>query len=314
MSRLFVIGVVIMWFSAMTALFVRDVWPAWSAQDVPQMTRQQLGPLEHPEQQYGIFTADGERIGTSWTDVTTRGKAILINGTILLDGVPLIPSVRVETTSEFEPAGGLDSFYLDVYGVPMTQIRIHGEKHGIFFPCELQIGPLHRQANLDLAASRMIGESLRPFSVLPTLKVGQAWRMQLIDPVSVVMSRKTQFKAIVAQVTGKETIQHLGRPVECFVVKTSPRQIKAWTNAAGQVLVQHVEIPGLGKVIVRQEIYDKNAREDAQRRIPATPYRNGPRTHKPSTNSDTTRLQSWAKPAQSNQYSIQQCRNKGTFG
>src|SRR5690606_34576415 len=104
--------------------------------------------------------------------------------TLLIEGLSFIPAVRIETTTEFDPEGELDSFRMDVFGVPMTKIWVAGERRGIYFPCELQVGPLYRQANLDMSASRMISESLRPFTVLPNLYVGQSWRMQILDPLS----------------------------------------------------------------------------------------------------------------------------------
>jgi len=276
MYRLFVIAVVVMWVSAMACLFVHDVWPAWTAQDAPPMTREQFARLDQTKQQCAILDADGQRLGTAWSNVSTTEANTTIYGTVRLNRVMLFPPLLVETTTQLEPTGCLDSFSLDVYGVPVTRISIHGEKRGIYFPCELQVGPLHRQANLDLAASRMIGESLRPFGYLPTLKVGQAWRMQLIDPLSAVITRRTQFNAIVARVTGTETIEHLGQQVQCFVIQTSDGQVKAWADRLGRVLVQRVDVPGLGPITVRQEPYDEQARLQARRRTPGQPGPDAP--------------------------------------
>jgi hypothetical protein len=51
------------------------------------------------------------------------------------------------------------SFTLDVYGAPAL-IKVHGERMGIYFPCQLDVGTIHRQVNLELSASRMIGDTL----------------------------------------------------------------------------------------------------------------------------------------------------------
>jgi hypothetical protein len=170
--------------------------------------------------------------------------------------------------TEFDMEGGLDSFSLDVHGVPMTIIRVRGERRGIYFPCELQIGPIRRQASLDLSASRLIGESLRPFAFLPDLRVGQSWRMQLLDPMAAVMRRRAEFKPIVARVTGTEIIEHEGQPLECFVVETSPQSATAWVDSSGRVLMQRVDVPGFGKLTVRTEAYDEESRAQARQRVP----------------------------------------------
>lgn len=268
MYRLAFTAVVVLWLTAMSALFVRDVWPAWSAQDPPAMTQDRFARLARNEQ-FAIRDGKGNLIGRAWgvAIVSTSGNTEL-EGTILLDGLTLVPVVLIESRTEFDKDGKLDSFNLDVFGVPMTVIRVHGEERGIYFPCEIQVGPLHRQANLDMSASRMIGESMRPFSVLPKLRVGQSWRMQLLDPVSAVVSRKAEFTSVVARVTGKEMYQPEGSPpVECYVVETWPQQSRAWVAEDGRVLRQEVQVPALGRLTVTWEPYDPEARRDAKARI-----------------------------------------------
>ncbi|HOJ75506.1 MAG TPA: hypothetical protein PLQ89_14315 [Phycisphaerae bacterium] len=265
MHRLLTVGIVLLWVSAMTALFVRDVWPAWTAQDAPPMTRDELARFGG-DQQLGIFDSAGKRLGTAWSSVSKVGSNTAIHGTVHIEGLSVVPVVLVETSTEFDEKGELDSFNLDVFGVPMTSIKVRGERHGIYFPCEIQMGPLFRQANLDMAASRLIGDSLRPFNYLPLLKVGQSWRMQIVDPLSAVMGGSTRFTSIVARVTGRETIDHDGKPVDCFRVETTPGQAKAWVAPDGRVLVQEVDVPMLGKVKVRDEDYDEQLRNSVRRR------------------------------------------------
>lgn len=274
MYRSLVIGSLLLWVAAMSCLFMRDVYPAWTAQDAPPVTPAMLNNLQALQEQYGIFRGDGARLGTAWSNIAMSGGNTTVHGTAAL-APAMLPEVRIETITEFTPDGALDSFSLDVYGVPMTVIKVRGERRGPYFPCELQVGPLIRQANLELSASRMIGDTLRPFSYLPTLKVGQSWRMQLLDPVAAVMARRTQFTSIVARVTGEETIQHDGRPVICKVVETSPQQVKAWVAPDGRVLVQEAEMPGLGKVRVEQERYNNVARSEVKERIRSGNLRRG---------------------------------------
>jgi hypothetical protein len=133
----------------------------------------------------------------------------------------------------------------------------------------MQFGPIRREMNLDFAASRMIGESMNPFASLPTLRVGQSWRMQMLDPLAAVLTGKTDFKPVVATVTGMETIPHPtepGRTVECFVVVTSPASSKAWVDAKGTVFRQEAELPGVGRVTMIKEAYSERQREEARLR------------------------------------------------
>jgi hypothetical protein len=277
MYRLFAIAAVVVWLGAMAALVRRDVWPAWTAQDFPELKPGELIKSTRPQEQFGLFRGDGERIGTAWGTVSvSAGETLSITGTVLLTGLPLmLRDIRVETSTEFDAQGELDNFSLDVFGVPMTTIRVRGERHGIYFPCDIQVGPLHRQANLEMSASRMIGESLRPFTFLPSLRVGQSWRMQILDPISAAISRRAEFTSVIATVTAKEVIYHNGESIECFVVQTAPQQSKAWVDATGRVVRQEVEMPGMGRVVVKDEPYDERAREKARERVRSTSFSQG---------------------------------------
>lgn len=259
--RLFNIAVAVMWLAAMSALFMRDIWPSWSAQDSPPLKKESLAGLRSTDEQYGLYkiTANGQttRIGTAWNTLSPTADGCSLRGTVLVEGLPLVPRVRVETETVFDAEGGLDSFWLRVFGVPQTKIFVRGERHGIYFPCEIHLGPLHRDANLEISASRLIGDTFRPFSFLPTLEVGQSWRMQIVDPLAAVIGRRMQFKSIVARVTGMEKLTIGGEQVECFVVQTSPQTVKAWVNRQGRVLMQEVAWPGLGNLRVCDEPVDK---------------------------------------------------------
>ena len=264
MGKVWIAGVVAMWLTAMTALFIRDVLPAWTAQNPPPMDRKQF--LADEQQQLAICKANGERLGTAWDNLTSVGNNTAVYTTVLLTNLKPIPPLLIDSLTEFDEKGRLDSFRLDVHGMPMMRIKVRGERHGIYFPVDLQVGPMSHQANLDLAASCMIGDSLRPFSYLPKLAVGQAWRMQMLNPLSMLQG-KAQFNSIVARVTQTEPIENplkAGESVECFVVETFPSKSKAWVDASGQVLVQEAEVPVLGKIVVTAEPYNETARDKAR--------------------------------------------------
>jgi hypothetical protein len=261
------------------ALFVRDILPSWTAQDAPPLRPEAIAKLAQQEQQYGIYLGDGTRVGTAWGSVEANQSipSVTLRGTVLLDGLRLVKGIRIETSSEFDANGALDSFNLRVHGVrlpgvrsgPATRIRVHGERRGIYFPCEMQFGTLRREANLDVSASRMISDSLRPFTYLPALSVGQSWRMQVLDPVAAALSGKTQFKSIIARVTGTETIREGGKEIECFLVETSPDKTKAWVDKSGCVRRQEVDLPGFGIIRISEEEYKGQLRTDAATSVPA---------------------------------------------
>lgn len=279
MYRFLSIAVLLAWLAAMSALVVRDVLPAWTAQDAPRLTREHFAALSDEPEQFALLSGDGRRLGTGWSDIARSGSNTSIYGTMLIEKIGPI-RLLVETMTEFDSQGDLDTFNLDVYGVPGLRVRVHGERRGIYFPCELQVGTLRREANLDLAASRMIGDTLRPFSHLPDLKVGQSWRMQLIDPISLA-SGTTRFTPIVATVTGTDTIEHLGSKVQAFVVHTRPGETTAWVAADGRVLKQQAEVPGLGRIVVQSEAYSEQQRNEARRRYGPSPTRAVPAASRP---------------------------------
>ncbi len=272
MYRLFGLAVVLLWVVAMTALFYRDILPAWTAQDPPVMSRDLFADLRESPQQHAIYDAQGRRLGTCWTRASSSSAETTVYGTILLQGLLPTGKVRVETSTDFDQAGEIDAFRLEVYGVPMTVIRVNGERRGIFFPCTIQMGPIQRQVSLDASASRLIGDSVRPFGFLPRLKVGQSWRMQIVDPMS-LMRRTSRMTSIVATVTGREEIDYLGRPVECFVVQTSPLETRAWVLPDGRVARQEVQAAGLGRIAVQEEPYREQDLIAARRAVSAGPDR-----------------------------------------
>jgi len=58
-----------------------------------------------------------------------------------------------------------------------------------------------------------------------------------------------------------DPIDHQGQKIECFRIE-SPH-LKAWADVSGRVLVQQVDLPVFGRMILRQEPYDDEARLEA---------------------------------------------------
>ncbi len=273
MQRLLGAAVVLLWISAMYFLIKKDVWPMLSAQDVPPITSEQLAQLDNREHQFGIFQVNdagrSERIGTAWHEVRHGPVLTTMTGNVLIEGFRMMPVVRIQTKTDFDKEGLLDSFRLDVYGIPMTKIHIFGERRGIYFPIDMQIGPLNRHKRLHLPESRLISESIQPFTVLPKLQVGQSWRMQVLDPMTAILSRNAKMTSVVARVTGKESIPYEGESVSCYIVETLPEQVKAWVDEEGRVLRQSTKLPGFGEIVVIMETFKPEKLQDAQVRVPA---------------------------------------------
>jgi len=99
---------------------------------------------------------------------------------------------------------------------------------------------------------------MRPFTLLKDLYVGKTWRMRLINPLPALRGGKAEFQAYLVRVAAREEIKHDQKTVECFRIES--RNVRAWADMSGQVLVQEVNLPLFGKLTIRQEPYDESAR------------------------------------------------------
>jgi len=90
-----------------------------------------------------------------------------------------------------------------------------------------------------------LAETLRPFTHLKNLHVGQRWRLRLLDPIPLLQSGNMDLQISLVTVTGREPIDHGGRRIECFRVETEGAV--AWVDDTGRVLRQEFKSPA-GKV------------------------------------------------------------------
>jgi hypothetical protein len=269
-NRLFGICVILIWVSSMAGLLVRDVWPAWTAREPPPTPSGELIDRIGEKHQYGIFRSSGARIGTSWTTLEARTDPSRENGghdSAFIRSSTYFPSIFalqfpiwVDLNIDLLADGTLDNFKFDIEGPP---IRVHaeGEAYGSKLACTFQVGLVRRSFSLEASSSRLIGERFQMFSCLPELRVGQAWRMQVIDPLPAITSGQLEPRAILVRVTGRETIDTAHGPVEAFVVQTEGA--RAWIDPAGLVIEQQVDVPLLGRVTIRREDFDELRRERA---------------------------------------------------
>ncbi len=259
----------VLWLAAMGALFYREIWPAWTAQSPPRLATAG-GKNDVFWNQHGIFDAENHRIGTAWSQLSQVGTLLRHESDVALEGLPMLPPVLIETDVYTTADGAVDNFSLDVRGIidarhkPVV-IHMSGENYGKYIPCTVQVGAFRRTFKLDAAASRLIGDGIRPFDTLRDLKVGQSWRMQMLDPLSAMLYQQAKITSVIARVERTETIEHGGAKVECFVVVAG--RSRAWVAPDGRVLVQEADIPGFGRVTIRDEGPDKGARTATRTRI-----------------------------------------------
>jgi hypothetical protein len=269
MHRVFGILVTSLWLVAMGELVHREVLPRWTAQDPPRIISRAANE-RFRRTQSGIYDARQRRVGTAWSVIQPTGEQFHLDSTVVLTDLASLPPLRIEMSVTLMGDGAVDEFDLaligvrDVYGKSL-KIEMRGESYGRYIPCTLQIGPFRRDFKLDAAASRLVCDGIRPFDLLRNLQVGQSWRMQMLDPISAALNQRATVSSVIAKVERKETITHDGRPTECFLVVAG--RTRAWVAPDGRVLVQEADVPGVGRLAVRDEKYDEDQRHEAKKRV-----------------------------------------------
>ncbi|HVP09822.1 MAG TPA: hypothetical protein VMV94_01395 [Phycisphaerae bacterium] len=244
------------WVIAMAALIRRDVLPFWTANDAPCQI------IADESYQVGICNDAGQRLGTTWvtTDITPSMSTVTSTSILDMGRVSSLLPVRghlvMKNDLVYGAGGELDRFTFQVDG-PVIKARIDGEKIVNDFACKVTIGPITKTIVLESRQSEYLGESLRPFTRLKDLSAGQKWRLRVLDPFSILQDQALEFKTQLATVTGRETIWHNGRDVDCFRIETDGTV--AWSDDAGRVLRQEVKIPVLGRFILTDEPFDRSA-------------------------------------------------------
>lgn len=259
MTRLFGMAVLVLWLIAMGSIFYCEIWPHWIAGDPPPQMPEPNSAEAARRFQNGIFGSRG-RLGTSWIHFYSRGGSNLVHTQTSLEGLPHLPDVFVDSELTYEEDGKLDSIKLQIIG-PDVRLEFTGENYGMDFSCSLRTGPGPNDRygfKLDAAAAATMSDTLRPFTLLKDLYVGKTWRIRLINPLPALSGGRASFQSYLARVTDRQTIQHQGRSVPCYKIEC--RNLRAWANDDGQVLVQEVDLPIFGTLTIRQEPYDGDSR------------------------------------------------------
>ncbi len=278
MARWFGIAVVLFWGAMMTSLFMHDIWPHWAAGEPPLQMPPEKATKEESRYQSSISSKLG-RIGTSWVRFYNRDGNPLVHTQTLLDGLPFkLPPLLVDSELTYTEDKTLDSLRIQVHGSPI-RLELLGENYGMDFSCELITGPGPDDRlgfKLDADAAAMMSDAFRPFTLLKGLYVGKTWRIRLINPLPVLQGGKAEFESCLVRVTRRETIQHQGKAVECYKIES--RNLRAWANDQGNVLVQEVDLPIFGTLTIRQEPFN-----DLERLAVVSSHRFGTSTQRAAT-------------------------------
>lgn len=248
---------------ANVALFMHDVLPRWSAGSPPTPQVVTLRPGEIRWVQTGIFDSRNRNIGRSWTRVH-RGPTVSTHEVytyldrVLLPGTTL-PPIHVQMKLTYQKNQELvDDLRLHLFGLPFV-VQLEGGLVSSEFPIVWKFGEQRGQFILDAEATRALGDALRPFERLPNLEVGQAWRMELLNPLSGlipgVRDAGIDVSGVLVRVTRKETIEWSGQQVEALRVE-APNSV-GWVAPDGRVLRQEVDLPLLGKVVIVDEPFNE---------------------------------------------------------
>lgn len=247
------------WLLAMTWLVAHDIAPHWTASAPPAM---QSGDWisEGTKIQFTLYDEFGP-MGSVWTDYLVDPSSIRRDDLIWIDRLPVdLAPLRISVESVFTAQGVLDEFSirLETGRGGLAPIRLHGERFHADFSFTLESGPLERAFKIPLVESGLFSGAFHPFGALTNLRVGQRWRMQVVNPISLVTGIGNQFIPLLVEVTGEERLETPEGSVNCFLIE-SP-SARAWVDAHGNVRAQEMTLPLLGKMRLQRETqFDEKA-------------------------------------------------------
>jgi len=266
-NRLVDMFVVVLWLVCTTWLISRDAVPRWFARTPPEVASASWLREQGDQFQYGIYGEDGGRRGTCWSVYKVGMHAIIRKDTLMLEELGVIRRLIIDSEMTYLNETELDNVEVEVSGL-RERIILRGERQGPQFAFRLKIGDTRPPQDfmLDASAAQTLCDTVKPFSSLRGLRVGQAWKIQMLDPFSLVSDgRRARLKPVVAAVVDRETIKLQGREVECHVVESQGS--RAWVDDSGRVLLQTVEMPALGRLEIREQAFQRGQYEDTLREL-----------------------------------------------
>ncbi len=263
MNRLLEYGIVTMWLVSMTWLVSRDAVPRWFAQSPPEAPTAAWLQDHGQRFQYGIYADNGARKGTSWSDYEIVEGSVLRKDILILHDLQFVKELVMTSELTFQNETGLDSVEVDIR-IMDTAITLRGERQGPKFAFTVDINAVRLQEFvLEAHDAQTLCDSIKPFSALRDLSVGQTWTLQMLNPMSLIQNSRSRFKPVLVSVTGRENKQFYGRTQDCFIVESAGT--RAWISRDGRVLLQVVDLPGMGRLEIREETWQQALRDTAFR-------------------------------------------------
>ena len=253
------------WLLAMGWLVNREVVPHWTASPPPVLRASDWLDGREARSQFTIYDELGE-MGSVWTNYLVDEHSIRRDDLVWIKRLPMdLAPVQIGVESVFTAEGVLDEFTvrLETGGSGRVRAKLHGERFHSDFSFTFESGPIERAFKIPLVEGGLLSGAFHPFNVMTNLRVGQRWRMQVVNPIAMLTGVGDQFIPLLVEVTGEQRISTASGSVNCLVVE-SPNA-KAWVDAAGIVQVQEMALPLVGNMrIERASNFDVRAYESAR--------------------------------------------------
>lgn len=274
-NRWFNLAIVLLWLASMSWLIAEKVAPPLRLGDRPAAPDSQVQPARTPVA-WQLLLND-KPLGWAATDSVQRPDRIVeLRNRVHLDRFPLKeiapwlarifdPDGRdgdlpFDTDSRIELADDrLLGFHTSLsFGEVKDAILVHGTAEGTRLKLNVKAGELAYNTTTDLAADRLVGDSLSPRNRLAGLSVGQTWTEPVYNPMQPPTS---PLQILEATVERTEPIAWNGQIVKTSVVvyrddpgaESASRlaRARAWVARDGEVLKQEVFLLGVKLLFVR---------------------------------------------------------------
>lgn len=251
-----------MWLAAMGWLVAHDVWPTLTALPAPPLTATEWLKTDGLQSRYTIVDDLGP-LGTAWSEYLVADDSIRRDDLVWLERFPVVRApVRIAVTSVYRADGTLDELTIRAENRE-AGMRLHGERFHTDFSFIFESGPLEKAFKIPLTEGSMISGAFHPFSALTNLRVGQRWRMQVVNPIAALTGVGSRFTPVLVEVTGEERIETPAGSRNCLIIESE--NSKAWIDANGAVLVQEMTVPIVGRLrMIRQADFDDDGRAAAR--------------------------------------------------
>lgn len=256
-SRLWFILLLLFWLASMGWLVSHDVWPAWTAVDVPKYDGGDWLTDETRRTQLRIVDERKRRVGTVWTEYNKSKAGVSRTDIIWIKSLGIIPPLRIEMDSDFTLDGHLDQIEMDLFGAGQ-KFNLLGERYSGHLAFKLDFGTQQQYFKVDAAAVGTVDSMFRPFATLPRLEVGHSWRMHVFNPMAAITGVGSKLIPMLVKVTGWEMIRTPEGNFKCFVIEAGGA--RAWVKPNGVVVRQEVKMPIGGTLTIETEPYDVDRR------------------------------------------------------